>query len=98
MVTPMFKKGKSIDVSSYRPISLISLCWELMESIIKVDILAHLLSKGLMSRHQHGFLSRRSTGTQLIDCFYDWTLNIENKQSLDVIYTDFAKTLLFFAN
>jgi len=51
----------------------------------------HLLSKGLISRHQHGFLLRRSTGTKLIDCFNVWTLNIENKQSLDVIYIDFAK-------
>jgi len=64
-----------------------------MESIIKDDIVAYLLFKGLINRHQHGFLSRRSTGTQLIDCFNDWTftLNIENKQSLDVIYIDFAK-------
>jgi len=37
------------------------------------------------------FLSRQSTDTQLIDCFNDWTSNIENKQSLDVIYIDFAK-------
>jgi len=90
-VTPIFKKGKSVDVSNYRPISLTSLFCKIMESIIKDDILAYLLSKGLISRHQHGFLSRRSTGTQLIDCFNDWTLNIENKQSLDVIYIDFAK-------
>ena len=91
MVTPIFKKGNSTDVSNYRPISLTSLCCKIMESVIKDDILAHLLSKGLISRHQHGFLSRRSTGTQLIECFNDWTLNIENKQSLDVIYIDFAK-------
>ena len=62
-----------------------------MESTIKDDILAYLLSKGLITRHQHGFLARRSTGTQLIDCLNDWTLNIESKQSLDVIYIDFAK-------
>ena len=91
MVTPIFKKGKSSDASNYRSISLTSLCCKIMESVIKDDILAHMLSKGLISRHQHGFLSRRSTGTQLIDCFNDWTLNIENKQSLDVIYIDFAK-------
>jgi len=91
MVTPVFKNGKSTDVSNYRPISLTSLCCKLMESILKDDILAHLLSKGLLSRHQHGFLSRRSTGTQLIDCFNDWTSNTENEQSLDVIYIDFVK-------
>jgi len=72
-----------------------------MESIIKDDILDHLLSKGLIRRHQHGFLSRRSIGTQFIDCFNDWTLNIENEQSLDVIYILTLQrhlTLLFFAN
>jgi len=90
-VTPIFKKGKSCDVSNYRPISLTSLCCKVMESVIKDVILAYLLSKGLISGHQHGFLARRSTGTQLIECLNDWTLNIENKQSLDVIYIDFAK-------
>ena len=37
------------------------------------------------------FLARRSTGTQLVVSLNDWTLNIESKQSLDVIYNDFAK-------
>jgi len=78
-----FKKGKSVDVSNYRPISLTSHFCKIMESIIKDDIIPFLLSEGLISRHQHGFSSRRSTGTQLIDCFNDWTLNIENKQSHD---------------
>ena len=91
MVTPLFKKGHSTDVSNYRPISLTSMCCKIMESVIKDDILDHLLSNGLISRHQHGFLARRSTGTQLLDCFNDWTLNIENKQSFNVTYIDFAK-------
>ena len=90
-VTPIFKKGKPCDVGNYRPISLTSVCCKIMESIIKDELLTYLLSKHLISRHQHGFLSRRSTGTQLIDCLNDWTLNIENKQSLDIIYIDFAK-------
>jgi hypothetical protein len=90
-VTAVFKKGKPSDVCNYRPISLTSVCCKIMESIIKDDILAFLLSKGLISRNQHGFLSRRSTGTQLLDCLNDWSLNIANKESVDVIYIDFAK-------
>ena len=62
-----------------------------MESIIKDELLTCLLSKRLIFRHQHaGLLLRRSTGTQLIDCLNNWTLNIENKKSSD-IYIDFAK-------
>ena len=54
-------------------------------------MLNYMLSNGLISRHQHGFLSRRSTGTQLLDCLNDWTINIDHRESLDVIYIDFAK-------
>jgi len=54
----VFKKGISTDVSNYRPISLTSLCCKLMESIITDDILAHLPSKDLISRHHHGFFYR----------------------------------------
>jgi len=90
-ITPILKKGKSCDVSNYNPISLTSICCKIKESIIKDQLQTYLHSKRLISRHQHGFLPRRSTGTQLIDCLNDWTLNIENKQSLDSIYIDFAK-------
>ena len=78
-VTPIFKKGKSCDVSNYRPISLTSVYCKIIESLIIDDLLSNLLSKCLITRQQHGFLARRSTGTQLVDCLNDWTLNIESK-------------------
>jgi len=34
-VTPIFKKGKSCDVSNYRPISLTSVCCKIMDSFNK---------------------------------------------------------------
>ena len=90
-VTPIFKKGKPCGVSNYRPISPTSVCCIVMESIVKDELLTYLIFKRLISRRQHGFLSCRSIGTQLIGCLNDWTLNIENKKSLDIIYIDFAK-------
>ena len=93
-VTPIFfKKGIPCDVINYRPISQTSVCCKIMESIIKDELLTYLLSKRLISRHQHGFLSRRPTGTQLIDCLNDWTLNIENKKSLDIYLNCLCKSL-----
>jgi len=66
-----------------------------MKSVIidSLLILVHLLSKGFISRHTQRFLSRRSTGTRLNDCFNDWRLNIGHKQSLDLIYIGLAKAL-----
>ena len=45
----------------------------------------------IISRHQHGFLSRKSTTTQLLECCLDWNIALNGHNNLDVIYVDFAK-------
>lgn len=91
VVTPVHKKGLVCDVNNYRPISLTSVCCKLMESIIKKQVLDYFLSKSIISKHQHGFLSRHSTQSQMLECINDWTLSIHNCYSVDVIYVDFSK-------
>jgi len=46
---------------------------------------------GLISRHQHGFLSHHSTTTELLETLNDWTLALRNKHVVDAIYFDFSK-------
>ena len=90
-VTPVFKKGISLEVPNYRPISLTSSFSKTFERIVKQQILLYLLYNHLISRQQFGFLPKCSTCTQLLDCVNDWTLSILNRHSVDVIYFDFAK-------
>ena len=90
-VTPIFKKGMSSDVSNYRPISLTSLFSKIFEGIVKQQMLTYLLNYNLITNQQFGFLSKRSTCTQLLDCLNDWTLSIRNHHVTDIIYFDFAK-------
>jgi hypothetical protein len=68
IITPVFKKGSASDPSTHRPISLTCVATKIMEAVIKNDILAHLLTQKLITRQQHGFLARRSTCTQLLEC------------------------------
>ena len=42
-------------------------------------------------QHQHGFLSKRSTCTQLLDSFQDWVVGLSNRKAVDVVYIDFSK-------
>jgi ribonucleases P/MRP protein subunit RPP40 len=91
VVTPVHKKGPTCDVNNYRPISLTCVCCKLMEIIVKNRMLGYLLSNKLISSHQHGFLSKHSTSSQLLECVNDWTLAIHNKHSVDVVYIDFSK-------
>ena len=62
-----------------------------MESVIHDQLISYLRTHNLISNNQHGFLARRSTGTNLLNCFQDWQIAIKNKQLIDIIYLDFQK-------
>ena len=71
IVVPVFKKGSTSDVNNYTPISLTCISCKIMESVIKDAMLCHLLKHKQITKHQHGFLSRHSTTTQLLECVGD---------------------------
>ena len=91
LITPIFKKGLPSDPSNYRPISLTSSACKLLESSIKDHLTDHLICNNLISKHQFGFLSKRSTVTQLLECCNAWQSNLSLKQQTEVVYLDFAK-------
>ena len=66
-VTPLHKKGPRNLVSNYRPISLTSTVIKTMESIIKDNILQHILDNDLISPFQFGFIPGRPCSTQLLN-------------------------------
>ena len=90
-ITPIYKQGDPCLPSNYRPISLTSVFCKIMKSAIKDEMLIYLSRRGLLSRQQHGFLSRHSTATQLLECVQDWSVNIRNKSDLDVLYIDYTR-------
>ena len=51
----------------------------------------YLLRNSLLNTSQHGFLSKRSTLTNLLESFDDWTIYIENKHPNRVAYIDFSR-------
>jgi len=60
-----------------------------MERILNNAIL--LLENQLITKHQHGFLRKRSTFTNLLECLQDWTVNLQLRKCTDVVYFDFKK-------
>ena len=67
-----------------------------MERVITAELIEYLLSKGLITRYQHGFLAKHSTTTNLLDSLNDWTLAVENRLSQTIVYVDFARFLTPF--
>ena len=90
-VTPLYKKGPSSDPANYRPVSQTSVFCKLMEQVIVADVTSYMKEKGLINKHQHGFLNGRSTTTNLLESLSDWTVSIDNKITQTVIYVDFTR-------
>ena len=63
-----------------------------MERVIVGEMSNYLLSIGAISKHQHGFVTKRSTTcTHLLETLNDWTLSIDNRLAQTVVYVDFAR-------
>ena len=81
LVSPIYKKGSRNLAENYRPISLTSILCKMMESFLRDTVVTHLLEKRLLTTKQYGFISGRSTTTQLLN--YGGVV--------DAIYQDFSK-------
>ena len=90
-VTPLHKGGSKMDPANYRPISLTSHVMKVFERVIKSYLLKHLESNGLIQNNQHGFVSGRSTQTQLMQHYCDVFDALQEDVRFDTVYLDFAK-------
>ena len=86
-----FKKGLASVVSNYRPISLTSVFSKLFERVIHKQMLDYFLTNGLISSHQHGFLAKHSTCSQLLETVNEWSIALKNCNIVDAVYFDIAK-------
>ena len=90
-VTPVFKGGSKKYTSNYRPISLTSVVCKVLESLIRNTIMIHLCENSLINSTQHGFMRRKSCLTNLLHCMEEVTSSLDDGNSIDILYLDFAK-------
>ena len=90
-ITAIYKKGLKDIVGNYRPVSLTSVICKVMESIVRDEVVDHMDMNNILSNEQHGFVPRRNCVTNLLTCIEIWTRMVEDGESIDIIYTDFAK-------
>lgn len=88
-VIPIHKSDERDDVRNYRPISILSTFAKVFESLVCPYIQAHF--KLYLSFSQHGFVSSRSTCTNLATFTEMLSDAIDCGKQMDVIYTDFSK-------
>ena len=62
-VVPIFKKGDRHQPSNYRPVSLTSVVYKVLEHIVHSSIMANFDRWNILCDSQHGFRKRRSCET-----------------------------------
>lgn len=89
-IVPVFKNDSPNLIENYRPISIISTMSKVFESLVYETIFKRLITVKVSCR-QHGFLSGRSTTTNLFEYVTKLINNVDNRMQVDAIYTDFSK-------
>lgn len=90
-VTPLFKSGNPSIASNYRPISLTSISSKIMEKIVKKELMSFLEKHKLISKNQHGFVSKKACVTNPLETVDFTTKMLSMNKSVDVLFLDFAK-------
>ena len=90
-VVPILKKGDKCKAENYRPVSLTSVVYKLMEHILCSNIHDHVDKKKILHDAQHVFRKHRSCESQLKLTVQDLANNIDNSGQTDVILLDFSK-------
>lgn len=86
---PIPKKGDSKNIDNYRGIALQSCLPKLFDRILKNII--YEIVEPIISKHQHGFVRRRSTQTNLINVVDFMNTHLAKGKSVGVLYLDIAK-------
>lgn len=88
-IAAIHKSGCRHDVKNYRPVSITSTIPKMLDSIV-TDFMAPLL-RDLIVEEQHGFVTGRSTVSNLVSYEHYCLRHLEEKRQVDAVYTDFAK-------
>jgi len=78
-------------MNNYRRICLTCVMSKIIERILVSRIFDNLTRNHILHPAQHGLTKRRSTCTNLLEGLNDWTLCVQSRQQVAIVYIDFSK-------
>ena len=88
---PVFKKGSRLQVSNYRPISLLSNINKILEKLVYSRLYKFLSDKNCFYNYQFGFRAKHSVNHALIDITENIRHALDNKKFACGVFVDFQK-------
>ena len=90
-VVPLFKGGTRVEVSNYRPISLLPLPGKLLEEIVHGRISLFLENNNLLCDEQYGFRKNRSTTHSIVNLTNSIFDAVNKQETCLAIFIDLKK-------
>ena len=90
-VTPILQEGSGYSPLNHRTISLTSVPCKCLERIIVNHLNSYLADQSILSEHQFGFRTGRSTMDQLLLVYDEVTKWVDEGSVVDLILFDFSK-------
>jgi hypothetical protein len=69
-IHPIYKKGEEVEISNYRPISVLTSFSKIFEKVIFDRLYAHVSLNNILSMEQHGFRRKGPAETAIFVILY----------------------------
>lgn len=90
-ITPVFKNGSYLEISNYRPISVLSNFSKIFEKIINFRLLNYFEDFNLFYSKQYGFRKNLSTQAALTDFANEIATALDRSQATAGVFCDLSK-------
>ena len=91
-IISLFKKGDTLDINNYRPISLLTCFSKILEKAIFTRLSNFLNKHSVLIPSQYGFCPNRSSIHAILDIVSTTYDNINNKKYTNMVMFDLTKT------
>ena len=91
-IIPIHKKGSKIDITNYRPISILPIIDKIFEKLIHARLLSFFSKYNLMTTDQFGFMKGKNTCMAATKLCHDLITNLHDKSNYSLcIFADLSK-------
>ena len=90
-VKPLFKKGSRLDVSNYRPVSILPIVSKILERAVYKQVVNYLDKNNILYENQSGFRKAYSTDTCLINLTDQIKLDMSKGLYVGMVLIDLQK-------
>ena len=90
-VLPLHKGGSKLEVSNYRPVSILPILSKVLEKLMQNRLNKYLEDNKIIYNHQFGFQKNKSTSLAVLDVYSKLIEAIENGKYSCSVFLDFAK-------